>query len=328
MADEQEDQIARAFRAFAREAADRSPRYAALAEQVAGSPTVLRFLAGLPGGKRQPSLLFAAARFLLGAPPDGPALHRLVAQEEQRLRGTMLSRATQTNEPARCGGLLPVLALLDGPLALIEVGCSAGLCLYPDRYAYEYDGVAVGPPSPVLLEVSTAGGVPVPRGVPQVVARIGIDLHPLDPADPADREWLRALVWPGPDAERRLRRLDAAAEVAAREPARTLAGDLVDRLPDALALVPEGSTVVVVHTAVLPYVPDERRAAFADLVHSRPVRWLAQEPPGVLPGTGTRSPSGWGAEFVVCLDGRPLARSAPHGGWLEWLPQGLEASGR
>ena len=50
----------------------------------------------------------------------------------------MLSRATQTNEPARCAVLLPVLARLPQPLALLEVGASAGLCLLPDHYGYDY----------------------------------------------------------------------------------------------------------------------------------------------------------------------------------------------
>ncbi|MFE1255308.1 DUF2332 family protein, partial [Streptomyces fungicidicus] len=50
----------------------------------------------------------------------------------------MLARMTQTNESARCATLLPVLAALPQPLALIEVGASAGLCLYPDRYRYRY----------------------------------------------------------------------------------------------------------------------------------------------------------------------------------------------
>nr|WP_275311681.1 DUF2332 family protein [Streptomyces yunnanensis] len=40
----------------------------------------------------------------------------------------MLVRLTQTNESARCATLLPVLATLPQPLALIEVGASAGLC--------------------------------------------------------------------------------------------------------------------------------------------------------------------------------------------------------
>jgi len=327
VADQDLARIARGYRAFVADAAQSSPLYAELAGHVAESRTVQEFLAGLPAPKRQPNLLFAALQYLGGAPADGAELERRIAGDGQRLRATMLARATQTNEPARCGALLPVLARLEEPLALIEVGASAGLCLYPDRYGYDYDGVRVGPPDGPRIDVTTSGGVPVPREVPSVVARIGIDLEPLDPADPDDRAWLRALVWPGPIAEERLRRLDAAAEVAAREPATMLRGDLLDRLPDALGLVPEDSTVVVMHTAVLPYLPDDVRTRFADTVRDLPVRWLAQEPAGMVPGTGERPEGGWGTGFVVSLDGRPLARSAHHGGRLEWLGDGLEPSG-
>jgi hypothetical protein len=153
-----------------------------------------------------------------------------------------------------------------------------------------------------------------------VVARIGIDLAPLDVTDDADLAWLRALIWPGPVEAQRLERLDDAASVAAQEPPTLLAGDLIERLPDALALVPDGATPVVLHTAVLPYVGSSRRAEFADRVRRLPVRWLAQEPPGMVPGTGRPNPSGWGPYFVLSLDGRPLAHAAPHGGRLDWLP--------
>ena len=327
MTDDDIARIAHGYRAFSDEARASSPLYASLAAHAAGSSTVLDLLAGLPAGKRQPTLLFAALQYRGGVPAGGEELDRRLTEDGDGLRATMLARATQTNEPARCGALLPVLAQLGGPLTLIEVGCSAGLCLYPDRYGYTYDGVPVGPSDTVRIDVATSGGVPVPREMPAVAGRIGIDLNPLDPADPDDRAWLRALIWPGPVAQERLRRLDAAAEVAAREPARLLRGDLLDRLPAALALAPQGSTVVVMHTAVLPYVSREVRTRFADTVRGLPVRWLAQEPAGTVPGTGERPDSGWGDQFVVSLDGRPLARAGHHGGRLEWLAGGLEPSG-
>jgi hypothetical protein len=322
--DEELDRIARGYRAFVEEATDSSPLYARLAADVAEDRGILRFLAALPVGKRQPNLLFAALQYLDGAPEDGHELNRRVVEDGERLRVIMTARATQTNEPARCAALLPVLARLDGPLALVEVGASAGLCLYPDRYRYEYDGRPVGPPSPVRLTCTTTGDVPLPQRLPDVAAGIGIDLNPLDAADPGDRAWLRALVWPGPHAADRLRRLDAATEIARREPARMLTGDLLDRLPDALALVPAGCTPVVFHTAVLPYVPSDRRAAFLERVGSLPVRWIAQEARGVVRGTGDTPPSGWGTDFVLSVDGRPLALTAPHGGRVDWLPGARE----
>jgi hypothetical protein len=317
--DEELDWIADGYRAFARETAEESPAYSVMAAVVANDRDVLRFLATLPQGKRAPTLLFAALRFLGGVPADGTDLRRRIVDGADRLRDTMLARATQTNEPARCTALLPALARIDGPLALVEVGTSAGLCLYPDRYSYEYDGRPVGPRREVHLRCTTSGPFPLPDRLPHVVARIGIDLNPLDVTDTDDRAWLRALVWPGPTEEERLQRLDAAAAVAAQDPPTLLAGDLVERLPDALALVPDGATPVVLHTAVLPYLPGDHRTAFVEQVRSLPVRWIAQEGAGMVPGTGEPYPGGWGPYFVLSLDGRPLAHTAPHGGRVDWL---------
>lgn len=238
MGDDEIERIAAGSRAFAREAANESPLYARLSSAVAGNGDVLRFLAVLPTGKRQPNLLFAAVRYLHGTPSDAAELLDLVARDGERLAATMRERATQTNEPARCAALLPLLSAIDGPLALIEVGASAGLCLYPDRFSYEYDGRPVGARSAVHLRCTTTGELPLPGGLPEVVDRTGIDLNPLDPAAPEDRAWLRALVWPGPRAAERLARLDAATAIAAREPARMLVGDLAERLPQAVGLVP------------------------------------------------------------------------------------------
>jgi hypothetical protein len=314
--------IAAGYRRFAEvEAAAVSPLYAELAAAVAADDAVLDFLVPLPVGKRQPNLLFAAVQYLHGTPSGADDVRRAVLDDGDRLRATMLARATQTNEAARCAALLPLLAQLDGPLALIEVGASAGLCLYPDRYSYDYDGVAVGAPGPVHLSCATTGPVPVPARLPEVVARTGVDLNPLDPSDTDTRAWLRALVWPGPAAADRLTRLEAAAAIAAREPARMLQGHLLDRLPEAVERAPGGATVVVFHTAVLPYVPSAERAAFIDLVRELPVRWIAQEGPGVLPGVDAQlaDPEEARGRFVLSADGLPVAWTAPHGGRLDWF---------
>src|SRR5690606_30134163 len=112
-------------------------------------------------------------------------------------------RSLQTNEPLRCAALLPALSRITGPIALLEVGASAGLCLYPDRYSYRYltdrGEVRLDPadgPSPVVLTCRVAGGMPTVT-LPEIVWRAGIDLQPLDPAAPDTARWLTGLVWPG-----------------------------------------------------------------------------------------------------------------------------------
>src|SRR5204863_3139109 len=132
---------------------------------------LLAFLASLPRAKQQPNLLFAAACYLLGEPADIAALRALVADRDTELRAVMLARRTQTNEAARCATLVPLLARLPQPLALLEVGASAGLCLLIDRYAYDYGGHRVAPvrrvgADPPVVSCRASPGTPLPaRGV-------------------------------------------------------------------------------------------------------------------------------------------------------------------
>ena len=318
MADDDRNRIAGEFRSFvAAAAAAGSPLYAELAAAVAEDDRSLDFLLDLPRPKQQPMLLFGAIAFL-GGPPAGPdQLRAAIRDDGDRIRETMLARFTQTNEPARCAALVTALADVAGPVGLVEVGSSAGLCLYPDRYSYEFDGRPLGARSAVHLTTSTTGPVPVPDRLPLVAARIGVDQNPLDPADPDDRAWLRALVWPGPNAAPRLERLDAAALIAAKEPATVLTGDLIDRLPGAVSLLPPDCTPVVFHTAVLAYLERARREEFVALVTSLGVRWVAQESAGIVPGVA-RDLAGPDS-FVLSVDGHVLAATAPHGGRIDWL---------
>ena len=97
----------------------------------------------VPTEKRQPNLLFASVCHLSGRATDWPHFRQTLLANANAVRSIMLTHSTQTNEPARCATLLPVLAQLPQPLALIEVGASAGLCLLPDLYGYDYEGYRV-----------------------------------------------------------------------------------------------------------------------------------------------------------------------------------------
>ena len=306
------------YRVWGREAHGRSPAYESLAGSVADDDLVLGFLAALPPPKRQPNLLFAAARYLLGAPPGIGSLRSLVQQNEAELAQVMLARLTQTNEPARCATLLPALARLPGPLALIEVGASAGLTLLFDRYSYDYDGhlIAGSDPDAPTLRCAVRGPVPLPARVPAIAWRAGLDLNPLDVTRDDDVRWLSCLVWPG-ESDREAR-LAAAVASARRDPPPVYHGDLLTDLPALAAQAPAGATLVIFHSAVLAYVAPGDRERFAQTVRGLPAVWLSNEAPGVVPGLPlTEFREG---TFVLGQGGRtPLAVADGHGTWLRWL---------
>jgi hypothetical protein len=315
---------AESYREFAADARGRSPAYEALAESVAGDSGILGFLDGLPREKRQPNLLFAAAWYLLGAPAAIGTLRELVFDRAAELADLMLTRRTQTNEANRCATLLPALAALPGPLALIEVGASAGLTLLPDRYSYDYAGhrVAGLDPQAPVLRCTPRGRAPLPDRVPDISWRAGLDLSPLDVSRDDDVRWLSCLVWPG-ESDRRQRLADAIA-TARRDPPPVHRGDLLTDLPALAARAPADATLVVYHSAVLAYVAPPDRKRFAGVVAGLGAVWLSNEGPGVLadvpvpPYTGV---PGTGAPFVLIRDGAvPLAITDGHGEWLEWLP--------
>src|SRR6202048_3593419 len=140
--------VSTAYLRFAEdEVRDKSPLYCELLRGAAADPEVIGFLLTLPREKRQPNLFLAAARHLFGTPAGWDQLRNRVLQDKDALRAVMRTRSTQTNEPGRCAALLPVLAGLPEPLALLEVGASAGLCLLPDFYAYDYGGGEFAPPA-------------------------------------------------------------------------------------------------------------------------------------------------------------------------------------
>jgi hypothetical protein len=104
----------------------------ALSREFEPTAPILAYLSELPREKQQPNLLFAAVKYLHGTPRGWEDFRALIQQRGDEIAGIMKARRTQTNVPERCATLLPLLARLPQPLALLEVGASAGLCLLPD----------------------------------------------------------------------------------------------------------------------------------------------------------------------------------------------------
>ncbi|MGH3410919.1 MAG: DUF2332 family protein, partial [Streptosporangiaceae bacterium] len=233
------------------------------------------------------------------------------------LAGVMLARRTQTNEPARCANLLPALAGLPEPLALIEVGASAGLTLLFDRYSYDYAGYRLAglDPDAPTLRCEPRGPVPLPARIPAIAWRAGMDLNPLDVTRDDDARWLSCLVWPGEGD--RAERLAAAIAAARRDPPAVHRGDLVTDVAALAATAPADATLVIFHSSVLYQVAPEQRERFAATAGGLGAVWLSGEAPGVVPGT--EGPARDGMSYVVARDGRPVALADSHGAWLQWL---------
>ncbi|KYJ97589.1 DUF2332 domain-containing protein [Microbacterium sp. CH1] len=308
----------------ATEAPGRSALYAEWAAGVAADPEIRELLRRIPPTRRQPPLVFAVSR-LLGA-GHGPyrEWREFVLAQADRLVGECTRRALQTNEPLRTAALLPVLAEIDGPIALLEIGAAAGLCLYPDRYSFRFtdgDGRvrrALDPldgPSTVLLESTVSGDLP-PLHLPEVVWRAGIDLAPLDAAAADDRRWLRALVWPG--EEGREQRIIAALDIVAAHPPLLVAGDAAAHLDDLAASAPADATLVITTPGVLVHIPRAERTDLVATIAGLPAHWVTIDPPGLLDVWEPPVDAETWPGFVVAHDGRVRAAADPLGAWWEW----------
>lgn len=313
------------YREFAaEEARGSSPIYESLALAVAEDDAACRFLASLPPGKQQPNLLFGALRWF-EVPVEQPALAlRWLREHQDEVRAVIRSRMTQTNEVARCAVLLPALAQLPEPLALVEVGASAGLCLLYDAWSYWYRGdgidLRVGDAeAPLTLECRVGGAATLPTAVPGIAWRAGLDLNPIDVTDPDARRWLGCLVWP--EHKERTTRLGVAMDVAAKSGVRVQKGSLTDDLDRLLDELPAGATPVVVHSATLTYVAPNERDAFVDALQRRGVHRVGAEGASVLPALTSQLPDGVDPQgrFLLSLDDRVLALVGPHGGFIDWL---------
>lgn len=317
----EQEAVAARYRTFAaEEVRGVSPSYERLTLEVAESREILDFILGLPSPRRQPNLLLAAARVVAGRVPDSDLLLTLIRDPDARLRTVMLARTTQTNEPARTAVLLPVLAGLPPPLALIEVGASAGLCLLLDRYGYDYDGNRIaGAPGSPTFHCAVQGPAPLPAAVPPIVWRAGLDLSPIDLGSESETAWLEALVWP--EQENRRRHLAQAISVAREQPPRVVRGDLLRDLDALIAEAPTEATLVVFHSAALAYVtPRAARLGFAETLRRTRAVWISNEAPGVFPDILARAPQPTPlSRFLLAVDGVPKAWTGPHGQSLDWF---------
>jgi hypothetical protein len=318
------DRLARRYFSFAEnEARGRSPLYDEICRAIVEDPWTLEFLGRLPPIKQQPNLLLAAVRRICGTAGGWPEFRMLLRNHSVEVAAVMMERSTQTNEPARCATLLPVLAALPQPIALLEVGASAGLCLMPDRYGYAYGDHRVAPTSvgrfasPVFA-CSASDNTPLPETMPVIVWRVGLDLNPVDVNDEDQVAWLETLVWP--EEVDRLANLRAALAIAKEHRPLVVRGDLRTDLPALAEQAPEDATLVIFHSAVLAYLERPDRLRFRESLRGMVATWISNEAPQIVSEIVEESPlphpSG---SFLLTVDGQPKAWANPHGRSIQWI---------
>lgn len=276
-------------------------------------------------------VLSAADEDLVAAyPPNQADDERLAAAVASALKRhdlrllAGLDSPPQTNEIARAGMLLPGFITIGRetgrPLAIREIGSSAGLNLFFDRFRYDYGDMGWGDEaSPVRLAPVVRGQQPPLGGFLDVASRKGCDIAPVDISDPQQRLRLKSYIWP--DQPARLERLEAAISIPEEQPftlERSDAADFVDR---ELAARERGEVFVLFHSIMWQYMPEATRLRIEDSLDAAgnvegadPIAWLRMEP------IATTDP--YATLRLTCWPGgttRDLALCDYHGRSIEWL---------
>lgn len=266
-------------------------------------------------------------------PPNGPgdddpfwsAISATIADHDAEMTA-FLDSPPQTNEVVRSavllGGLLTIAQAVNRPLALHELGASAGLNLLFDRYAYDLgDGRTWGDPaSPVKIASAWSAAAPALDTRLQIASRQAVDLKPVDARSGADRERMLAYIWP--EQTERLRRIEPALDMVARSDLVVAQGDALAWLKTVMAGPPkDGVCRVVFHSVFFQYLPADLREALRNEIvaigdkatAATPFAWLSMES---------------GADRMSCElrltlwpggERRKLADVDWHGRWAKWV---------
>ena len=332
---------------------DYSPLYDRICRFVAHDPELLALTQEAPPEAHQPNVLLGVVHYLLLGGLDhplgevyraqsdadpGPLFRDVCLTHRAEVLELMETRRTQTNECGRSALIGPALTwaarTIGAPLALLDVGTSAGLNLGCDRYFIDYGAAgSTGPPdSEVKIACTVTGGrPPIATRLPAIVARVGLDRSPIDLTDERDARWLLACTWP--DTGDRLARTGAAIRDAQRHPPTIRRGDMIDDLPAAVATLPRDAVACVTTTWAIAYLRREARERFAAQLaragRDRPIVWISGEGPGIVPEfRDYRPPAVDGIEpnmlGAIVYRGRtkratPLAFVHPHGASIDWL---------
>jgi hypothetical protein len=258
-------------------------------------------------------------------PGAGPAAVRNALRVHRGRVADYLKGPPQTNEIGRSavllGGYATIAARTGLPLALRELGASAGLNLLWSRYFYELGGKTTwgDPDSSVTIRCEWRDHSPaLPRHI-EVASWHGCDAAPIDLRKPNAATRLASYVWA--DQRERLNRLQAAIAVAQAQKLTVERADAAAFVARELAIARPGETTVVYHSIFWHYLPAVTQRAIRNSIEetgarataAAPLAWLALEMPDgkSLPQLNLTL---WpGGERIK------LAEAHPHGAYSRWI---------
>ena len=300
--------------------------YASLSRSLADDPIVAAIVGDRRPRWEAPLRLFGGVHYLeLSGVVQHPwgKLRGVLEANREWLTRFVAEHPVQTNEVQRCWGLLPAfLAVADGrPLDLVELGPSAGLNLFWDRYRYRYGDGTWGDPNAALVLSGVCEPGP-PRDLFEkevaVRTRTGIDRRPVDVTTDHGARLLEAFVWA--DQAERLERVRLAVEVMRADPPRLMEGDYVEVLPALLAERDLDALTVVFHSASTVYLRDEESVRLEESIEDEGARGSLAHVSYEFVRDEQKSYEGFALEARMWPDsGGRLARLDGHANRMEWV---------
>lgn len=253
--------------------------------------------------------------------PSWSLIERVLKQHSDFLL-EWLKSPPQTNEVQRSNAIWPALQTIAAttklPIALWEVGASAGLNLQMDRFSFNHGGVVSGvEDSPVQLTPDWEGPLPPVHEV-EIVEKAACDLNPLDPSLPEDRLRLLSYVWAGQTD--RVERTAGAIDLARRHPVAIDKQDGVLWLKDRLANRLDGVCTVIFTTIAWQYLPDEAKSEGEAMMLEAGLKATKQSPLAELHLEGVGEVPGAAITLKLWpydIDTH-LGRADFHGRWVKW----------
>ncbi|KWU62684.1 hypothetical protein AWW70_14800 [Bacillus mycoides] len=271
------EQIANLFRDFsANECKGSSVLYEYLSIKISEDEEVLTLASYAQPGQPVTNLLLGAVHYLLlkGKEHSLKNYYQSLVENafyqfkdfchvyREEIISLLQTKLVQTNEVRRCAYLYPsfcyIFNKVNKPLALIEIGTSAGLQLFWNQYRYSYgtEEMYGNRQSNVHLQ-SEIKGEKKPsflKQSPPVMERIGLDLHVNNLNDEEDYLWLRALIWP--EHKERLELFDQAATLVKEKSVQLIEEDGVALLPAIANQIREDAVICIFHTHVANQIPE------------------------------------------------------------------------